>query len=265
MVALGKFGLFGGFESDLLGLFVRYVSALDCRTNDRSCGINTYLDYNFTLLVEIVGRLRQRTLQVTSCQRPVVAARRTVADGIAFLSGTLSVTGTVGAVAVAEERTHRIGFGDSLGLFGSFGCLGRFAGLAFFLQAGLFFALLLKTLGFGLLARFFLLFALLAQGEGLLVFLGQQVVIGGSRGLFRRGCFGRQGHGFRLLRHIATGIFDFAKSDLNALILNGLRYAQIDEPQEQEKQQEEQERSDGSYCMSFGFFGHFFVATTKRM
>ena len=75
MVALGELGLTGRVESEFDSLFVRDSTA--CRfagIYHVSGRIDTNLYDHFAFLFEIVGRLRQRTSDTSSCQTPTVVA-----------------------------------------------------------------------------------------------------------------------------------------------------------------------------------------------
>ena len=103
MIALGELRLAGSIECELLGLFIRYVAALDRGFCHISCSVDTYLDDHFTFLIEGVGGLRKSSFQATSFERPVMSAHRTVSDRIPFLSVPLAVAGTGSVSCIAEE------------------------------------------------------------------------------------------------------------------------------------------------------------------
>ena len=70
MVALCKLCLFGGIESELDSLFIRYSTAFMSGGNHISGCIHTNLNDHTSLLVKGIRRLRQRTFDTSAGETP---------------------------------------------------------------------------------------------------------------------------------------------------------------------------------------------------
>ena len=91
MIALRELRFTRRFESELLGLFVRYVTARYRGAHHLSGSVDAYLYQHFAFLFEVIRRLREGTAYAASGEAPTVTSViRTVSHGVAFLARSLS-------------------------------------------------------------------------------------------------------------------------------------------------------------------------------